>query len=265
MATETGNYRDYQGPASRFPGSAPSTHVRDARLTLLETLIPEIFTAKRCLDIGCNAGRVSCQLAFDFRAASVTGVDIDPQLITQAESLLALRSSRVRPAAHDSQHVVDYFPISAVLKHGYRFEPQGKVSHSPEPSSIPRQWPCVSFVSEDWVVSTNPATTESYHVILALSVIKWIHLEHLDEGLVRFFRKCASSLASGGYFIVELQPWESYEKAIRPNTAPHFQANFQKLKYRPETSFTELLQEQGLDICTTSEALPRRIIVYRKR
>jgi 7SK snRNA methylphosphate capping enzyme len=202
--------------------------------------------------------------AFDFRAASVTGVDIDPQLVKQAENLLALRSSRVRPPTQNSEHVVDYFPISAALMHGYRFEPRSKAMHSPEPTSNPPQWPCVSFVPEDWVVSTNPATTEPYHVILALSVIKWIHLEHLDEGLVRFFRKCASSLASGGYFVVELQPWKSYEKAIRPNTAPHFKDNFQKLKYRPETSFTELLQEQGLNICATSEALPRQITVYRK-
>ena len=36
--------------------------------------------------------------AFDFGAASVTGVDIDPKLVAQAEALLALRSSRVRPA-----------------------------------------------------------------------------------------------------------------------------------------------------------------------
>jgi 7SK snRNA methylphosphate capping enzyme len=101
-------------------------------------------------------------------------------------------------------------------------------------------------------------------VILALSVIKWIHLEHGDEGLVTFFSKCASSLATGGYLVLEVQPWESYEKAIRPHHAPHFKDSFNKLKFRPETSFSQLLEEQGLKLCTTSTVLPRRISVYRK-
>lgn len=52
-------HSDYTGP-SRAPGSA--THVLDARLNLLTNLVPGIFTAKTCLDVGCNAGNVSTQL-----------------------------------------------------------------------------------------------------------------------------------------------------------------------------------------------------------
>ncbi|KAF2187388.1 hypothetical protein K469DRAFT_705076 [Zopfia rhizophila CBS 207.26] len=191
MSTNWGNYKDYHGAARHFPGSSPSTHVQDPRLTLLESLIPGLFRAKTCLDIGCNAGLISVQLAIDFDATSVTGVDIDPKLISQAEHHLAIRSSRVRPATPESQKVVDYFPISAVLQHGYRFEPD-----SPDSSPALSNWPCVRFVSADWVVSANPATSGPYDVILALSVIKWIHLEHLDEGLVSFFRKCSASLVA---------------------------------------------------------------------
>jgi len=196
----------------------------------------------------------------------VTAVDIDPKLVSQAEKLLALRSSRVRhDAADHSSRLVDYFPISAVLKHGYRFEPEHTANHAPQPTELAAsKWPRVSFVSGDWVVSANPATSGPYDVILALSVIKWLHLEHGDDGLVTFFRKCASSLAPGGYLVIELQLWDSYERAVRSSVAPHFRDSFDKLKYRPETSFTELLQEQGFILCTTSEALPRRICVYRK-
>lgn len=196
----------------------------------------------------------------------MTGVDIDPKLVSQAEKLLALRSSRVRPdAADNTPRVVDYFPISAVLDCGYRFEPEHIANHAPQPTRLTAsRWPRVSFVSGDWVVSANPATSGPYDAILALSVIKWLHLEHGDEGLVSFFRKCASSLAKGGYLVIELQLWDSYQRAIRPSVAPHFRDSFDKLKYRPETSFTELLQEQGLTLCATSEELPRRICVYRK-
>jgi 7SK snRNA methylphosphate capping enzyme len=122
----------------------------------------------------------------------------------------------------------------------------------------------VTFISEDWVLSANPATSGPYHVILALSVIKWIHLEHLDKGLVSFFRKCSSSLAPGGYLIIELQTWESYEKAVRPGKAPHFKETLKTLKYRPETSFDDLLKKHGLNLFAACTALPRQMSVYRK-
>ncbi|KAF2107110.1 Bicoid-interacting protein 3-domain-containing protein [Lophiotrema nucula] len=264
MATNWGNYRDYNGAARHIPGSSPSVHVRDARLTLLDRLVPGLFEAKACLDIGCNAGAVSCQLAFDFRAASVTGVDIDIERIKQAQNLLQLRSSRVRPTTEDFTHEVDYFPISAVLEHGYRFEElklaggnrQREEMAAPASSMVTR----VKFVSEDW--TAIPAASDSFDVILALSVVKWIHLEHCDGGLVLFFAKCSSSLVTGGYLVLEVQPWSSYEKAVQK--APHFSKSFGTLTFRPETSFTDLLKQQGFDLCITSEALPRRILVYRK-
>jgi 7SK snRNA methylphosphate capping enzyme len=273
-------FTDYSG-VSQTPGSA--THVLDPRLEILATLIPELFTAKDCLDIGCNAGRVSTQLgkwrdtpaisckrlllpshdidgfaAFNYQATSVTGVDIDPKLVGQAKTLLALRASRVRPPTSDSQRV-DWFPISAVLAHGYRIEPESKTS----PTSALSAWPRVNFFSADWATADRDIA-ESYDVILALSVIKWIHLEHLDQGLVTFFAKCASSLRPGGYLIIELQAWDSYEKAVRPNHAPHFKQTLKELKYRPETSFDDLLASEGLHLCAWTNALPRRINVYRK-
>jgi len=261
MATNWGNYTDYTGP-SRAPGSA--THVLDARLNLLTSLVPGIFTAKTCLDIGCNAGNVACQLAFDFHATSVTGVDIDPKLVAQAEKLLALRSSRARPSTENSRHVVDYYPLSAVLTHGYRVEPKSNVYRTSSSAPVASDWPRVQFISADWVASADRAISGPCDVILALSVIKWIHLEHLDEGLLNFFRKCANCLHSGGYLVIELQTWDSYEKAIRPNHSPHFRDNLKQLVYRPETSFTELLADLGLTLCASSDELPRRIDVYRK-
>lgn len=199
--------------------------------------------------------------ALDFSAASVTGVDIDPNLVAQAEKLLALRASRVRPATRDADRRVDYFPISAALTHGYRIEPAPQASPS---APTPTTWPAVRFVAADWLASTNRDIAGPYHLILALSVIKWIHLEHLDQGLLRFFRKCATSLQPGGHLVIELQTWDSYEKAVRPKTAPHFGHNLRQLEYRPETSFDRLLAQERLILCASSTALPRRINVYRK-
>ena len=191
--------------------------------------------------------------ALDFGAKDVVGVDIDPQLSNKAEHLLALRRSRLRPSEASAPNV-DYFPMSAVLQYG-RVPPS-----APSPSS----WPRVSFVAADWLSSSDPALVGPYDVILALNVIKWIHLEHLDAGLLAFFHKCQESLASGGYLVIQLQPWESYQKAVRTNAAPHFAANLATLRFRPETSFARLLQDEGLHLHASSNQLRRRIDIYRK-
>ncbi|KAJ4294025.1 hypothetical protein N0V90_007714 [Kalmusia sp. IMI 367209] len=240
-----GNYSNYLGP-NHAPGSPPSIHLRDVRLSVTIDTLAFSFKGRRCLDVGCNTGSVATQLARE-----VVGVDIDPELVSKAGELLSLRRSRVRPSSEPSERLVDYFPMSAVLRHG----------HLPASAC---HWPRVNFIAADWLVSTDPALAGPYDVILALSVIKWIHLEHLDEGLVTFFHKCQTSLASGGYLILESQNWDSYEKAVRPNAAPHFAKNLESLKYRPETSFTKLLQDEGLNLCATSDQLRRPIHIYRK-
>jgi 7SK snRNA methylphosphate capping enzyme len=105
--------------------------------------------------------------AFDHRAASVTGVDIDPKLVSQAKKLLALRASRARPPTKGSGRIVDWFPMSAVLRYGY-IEPEYKSSSGSIPPAAASQWPRVNFFSADWV--TDQDFTGPYDVILALSV-----------------------------------------------------------------------------------------------
>ena len=203
-----------------------------------------------------------CPIAFYFGARHVVGFEIDHKMVAKAENMLALRRSRLRPPldgtvadADDEPSRVDYFPMSAVLRYG--------LNPAPPSLSLPDQ-SGVKFVAADWPLSTDPALDGPYDIILALNVIKWIHLEHLDDGLVAFFRKCQASLASGGYMIVQLQTWESYEKAVRPNAAPQFAANLGKLQYRPESSFAKLLQDEGLHLYKSTSQLRRRIDIYRK-
>ncbi|KAF2763294.1 Bin3-domain-containing protein [Pseudovirgaria hyperparasitica] len=248
--TTNGNYRAYQGPA-RHQGAAPNLlHVPDARLVLIASLIPDIFTSKRILDIGCNTGVVSTQLAIDFNAASVHGVDIDSSLIDKAEYYYLHRSSRVLPATAETAKVPDYFPLSAVLDAGVR------AKHAKDDN--------VFFVAEDWVTSSDHTETAGpFDTILALSLVKWLHLKHGDDGLRNFFDKCARTLAAGGHLVIEPQPWVSYEKAIAQMKAPQYQESFKSLKLRPD-DFPRVLKEVGFDLVASSTALARDIFVYKK-
>jgi len=45
-----------------------------------------------------------------------------------------------------------------------------------------------------------------------MSVTKWIHYHHGDDGIRRLFQKIFSALRPGGIFLLEPQPWRSYKK-----------------------------------------------------
>lgn len=119
----------------------------------------------------------------------------------------------------------------------------------------------VRFVAEDWILT--PPGANKVNVILALSVLKWIHLHHLDEGLRTFFRKCARCLDRDGYLIVEVQPWKSYLQAVKGAKSPLLKKNLDLLCFRP-TDFESLAEQEGFALQTRDETLPRAIEIYRK-
>lgn len=188
---------------------------------------------------------------------------MDRELIRRAQSHLSFQSSRIKPGRPTelTQDTMHYFPVSSVLDHGHR--PLRQNVGEREQLSFPNN---VSFACEDWALHLASSATgqRRYDTVLALSVVKWIHLQHLDTGLRRFFTKCSLVLHLGGHLVLEIQPWKSYENAIKPNKSPHLAENLAQLKLRPEDHFDDLLQELGLVRAATSDDLPRRISIYRK-
>ena len=243
-----------------------------------------------------------------FNAASVTGVDVDANLIKSAVGHLSFIYSRTHPATHAMDNNcgegVNYFPISAVLDHGHRATPAPHLAEaSPAPpmrirslklnsslSSSAHDWRCkddsppdadadaeadaveskiaapfpqnVHFVCEDWML-TPTSSTPQYDIILALSVVKWLHLQYLDQGLLSFFHKCGQSLRAQGYLVIELQLWSSYEKAVKPGKSPLLAPNLAELSLRPD-DFDDLLAKEGFEVVASSDHLPRKITIYRK-
>ncbi|RKP13040.1 Bicoid-interacting protein 3-domain-containing protein, partial [Piptocephalis cylindrospora] len=231
-----GNYPSYY---TRRHGQAESI---DPRLALLPQ---EWFRGKRVLDIGCNAGHLTVDLAMHYGPQSILGVDLDRELIRKAWAHVRHRYSTLAPAvaaqAVPSLEDRSYFPSCfprllgtiPLPPHPLNWEDNG-------PRLFPRN---IRFQTVDWIVDSRGETEEegAYDVILCLSVAKWIHLHHGDKGIRRLFDRAFRSLAPMGRFILEPQAWSTY--ARRAKMSPKMQQNYDGIQLKPD-DFVRVLVEQ---------------------
>jgi 7SK snRNA methylphosphate capping enzyme len=244
-----GNYLAYQG-SSRHSGTNPSSHILDSRLRVLPH---HIFTNARVLDVGCNNGAITGHLIASFPIRHVTAVDVDPALVSKARSHASFIQSRRRDGKGSEAH---YYPVSSVIAHGHRRRDGGEEEEE------------ASFRVEDWGSEEGEGQDgslgEKYDVLLALSVVKWVHLTWLDEGLVRFFARVHDALEVGGYFVFAPQDWKSYGSAVRKNRA--LKGRLDELKVRPG-EFGDMLTGLGFVLVCRfggESGLSREVFVYRK-
>ncbi|KAM0786900.1 hypothetical protein ACM66B_002324 [Microbotryomycetes sp. NB124-2] len=258
--------------------SSSAAHQQDDELDPRLQLVPrEWFNGKRVLDVGCNAGKVSIQVAQMLSPQHVTAVDIDDDLVKIASRQAELAWSRQQPldyitgaSAHydDTEQLLDlpttsvsdsetgssrhnstsYFPLSMPRMFGllpvpkelltlYVDQPQVEVvsqatGRKGKRKVMPleqKQFPLnLEFHNVDWVNDEFEPDRRGYHVILALSVTKWIHLNGLNKGLFEFFRRTYETLLPGGVLILEPQLWSTYAKSVKAN--PSLRSNYDKLK-----------------------------------
>ncbi|KAH9938345.1 Bicoid-interacting protein 3-domain-containing protein [Fomitopsis serialis] len=230
----------------------------DPRVAVLPS---SIFAGARVLDVGCNEGWVTCEIAQSKGARKVVGVDIDDKLVRLAWkrrryvwSLQEPSTSKgtmedEMPPARKRRKVdanggggdtlqADYFPASFEHMFGPLPIPPVDAPDGPGRDEFPHN---VTFRAVDWVNMEILEDKDGYDVALAFSISKWIHLNGEDEGLMRFFRRIHSVLRLGGTFVLEPQEWESYHKARRMN--PKLKS-LEHLKLRPN-DFEKILQEIG--------------------
>jgi len=285
MASNKSKHIPVHGNYHGYYTKRPS--VNDPRLTLLPK---DVFRDARVLDIGCNEGWVTCDIAQSWGAKRVVGVDIDDALVraawkrrrtvwslqepsvgaeTSEQESSGKKRKREHPQDDAGSHELqgDYFPASFEHMFGPlpipSSAPLGPGLTTDTTSEFPHN---VVFVAADWVAKEIPEDAESYDVVLAFSISKWIHLNQGDEGLMRFFTRVYSVLRQGGKFILEPQDWDTYSKAKRLD--PKLKENAQGLMLRPD-DFERILQELGFGPAThlgsTGEGGFRRPVdVYEK-
>lgn len=186
------------------------------------------FAGKKCLDIGCNVGNFTRDIAFKYDVSKIVGVDIDEALIKRARMSLAKRLEYRKPKI---------YPISFEIT-------LGKLDPLPSPE--------IEFRHADFLEYED---TEKYGVITCFSTSKWIHLNAGDEGIKKFFAKVYELLEDGGLFVFEPQLWNSYKK--KASLTPEIKKVYKSIKLEPK-DFKKYLIEN------TEFKLVRELVVPRE-
>ncbi|KAI5383038.1 probable RNA methyltransferase At5g51130 isoform X9 [Lathyrus oleraceus] len=239
----------------------------------LKVFNKEWFQGKDCLDIGCNSGIITIQIALKFSCRSILGIDIDSDRVCDANWNLR-RTARMKSAGNKPSKVSKLNDNSHTDHSKNSVTPSSHVEtkdFSNEPSSLEQidLSNIVSFQCENFVQSWHPPGKQ-YDTILCLSVAKWIHLNWGDDGLITLFAETWKLLRPGGIFVLEPQPWKSYES--NRNVTENTSANFRNIKFRPEEFQEILLDKIGFrtveaitsDLSGSTVGFNRPILVFQK-
>eukprot|EP01080_Neovahlkampfia_damariscottae_P005034 gene5034-8631_t len=189
---EYGNYDDYY----RFRNNIDSYY----RINLFRDN-KDFFEKKQILDIGCNSGELSLQIAKNIEVKKYLGIDIDEYLIQKAhENKERIIAAQLRRLMHVGRDLTNFFPRNVEFKSG-------------------------NFLEYDF-------GDVQFNTILCLSITKWIHLNWGDEGIKNFFKKMANLLTKNGILILEPQKFSTYDR--KKDLTKTISENFQNIKFKPD-------------------------------
>jgi 7SK snRNA methylphosphate capping enzyme len=224
----------------------------DERLAILQK---SWFESKVCLDIGCNDGLITMEIAERYSPEFITGIDIDGFLIESAIS----RIKRAKFAAKQEVKEVSaksssvrFLPRSVGKPKTGNRTTNAVINSMPiitEPvieAAVSAQFPeNVQFIRKD-IFELEESTDGRYDTILCLSLTKWIHLNGGDSALLDLFQKIHSLLKANGLFLLEYQPWKSYKK--RKDLTPKMERYLQEIEILPNMFKSTLIEKYHFEV-----------------
>ncbi|KFK26727.1 hypothetical protein AALP_AA8G285000 [Arabis alpina] len=254
-----GNYRNYYGYRISHDMD------EDPRLKVMKQ---EWFQDKDCLDIGCNSGIMTIHIAKKFGCRSILGVDIDSSRIEDAYWHLR-KFARTQNSAKPSEKKSTSEGADGVHGSNEQSVSLSNVETRTDKPQVQDLSQIVSFQKDNFV-QTRHLDDNRYDTILCLSVTKWIHLNWGDDGLITLFSKIWRLLNPGGIFVMEPQPWKSYENNRRVSETTAM--NYRNIVLRPERFQEILLDKVGFrtvedltsSLSGANKGFDRQILAFQK-
>ena len=160
------------------------------------------------MDIGCNTGEFTSEVARSLLPREIIGIDTVASLIDRAED--SIKQIKKSDSIHSSKLVPR---VIAAMKPS---------KHEKFPENI-------HFLCRD----IFDLTIESqFDVIFCMSVTKWIHLSGGDTKLVDLFIHIYNLLNLNGIFVLEYQSWKSYKNKRKSSLNAEY--NFKNIKIYPD-------------------------------
>ena len=178
-----------------------------------------LFAGASVLDVGCHAGRLSVRVADELGAARLTGIDIDPRLITKAADTLHAWRTFSRSSSS---------PVSP--------------SSTPLP---PRSEAVVEWLCGDVLTHVFSAR---FDVVMCMCMTKWVHVNGGDAALRALWERLTSAVRPGGLLVLQPQPWESYGRIKHPTVEQA--RHMREMQLRPE-GFVATLEGMGMQLLST--------------
>ncbi|XP_050304543.1 7SK snRNA methylphosphate capping enzyme-like isoform X2 [Anthonomus grandis grandis] len=217
------NKRFQYGNYNRYYGYRNPNNDTDHRLRVFSHH-PYLFENKDILDIGCNIGHITLSVARDFRARTVTGIDIDPKLISIARKNVKhyVKTEENTTAGSETTPDTKTVPEKSSRFHDSREQGRGF------PKNV--TFKQCNYVLED--ESLLALEQPQFDIILCLSITKWIHLNWGDNGLKLAFRRMYEQLRPGGKLILEPQHWAGYKS--KKKLTETIYKNYNSIEFFPD-------------------------------
>ena len=212
----------------------------DPRLhSVVASLGSDVFLDKDVFDAGCNSGFVSFLMSAVMGAKKVVGVDIDKDLIVEAVKQVrrfkTIGWSIEEPSEKKRWGHSNDIPCSLIRK-------RGPPSYSAKPWVVPldvrvnqsdgdlkNRFPFnLEFINSDLLTMSLDV---KFDVVVAFSIVKWVHLNNGDEGVKSLFQFFKEILKPGGFLILETEEWKGYK--IKKRTSSKIRNIFENIKFRP--------------------------------
>eukprot|EP00210_Caulerpa_lentillifera_P006769 g6468.t1 len=202
----------------------------------LECFKKKWFAGKRCLDLGSHIGVFPLSLVTEFSPLSMIGIEIDATLVNQSRIYCDQMKSQFRSSSK----------ISKSLRN-------------------------TEFINQDILDFLKQQTEDCYDVVTCLSVAKWIHFHHGDEGMCDLFRQLWKILAPNGRLIFEPQSAKSYTQTIRKQDMSTVPYHPSAMQFLPDQFLQYLTESVGFSLeheisaQESNKGFNRPIYVLRKQ